>query len=131
MREIKFRFWYSSENRIIYDSSEIENIEPTGINEAIKELQEDSDFIVMQYTGLKDKNGKEIYEEDILSFNLNTRYGFIEKKGVVCCKNLSNCGIEFLPLTIDKMNFFDLFVEAKQIKILGNIYENLELLEEK
>ena len=53
MREIKFRYWDRSRKTMVYD-----------INPGVAD--ESDRFIVMQYTGLKDKHGKEIYEGDIV-----------------------------------------------------------------
>lgn len=57
MREIKFRAWQKTHNKMLFD----------WCGQLINAMKEPSErIILMQYTGLKDKNGKEIYEGDII-----------------------------------------------------------------
>ena len=121
MREIKFRAWLKEERKMV-------NVETLfiGINRLCFGNSKTEDLFfrdfeeveLMQYTGLKDKNGKEIYEGDIYHVgDKNIRYlvvwfdsGFEGKQ----LRSTSYAGLESW---------------AKDIEILGNIYENPELLE--
>lgn len=87
-----------------------------------------SDVILMQSTGLKDKNGKEIFEGDIIKNGQdvmcmkkhNTLGFYIEEKGKV----------EFIADCADLEEFEEDAKEvANNIEIIGNVYENPELLE--
>jgi uncharacterized phage protein (TIGR01671 family) len=78
-----------------------------------------SNMPIMQYTGLKDKNGKEIYEQDIL-------------------KNIDLNGIVFVMEwvknsygLVDRNNKYITGIYSNKCKIIGNIYENPEILEAK
>lgn len=82
------------------------------------------DGILMQSTGLKDNNGKEIYDGDIVRFTLKDGFSYvIDEEGVVTYKlgafYILNGLTEYLISNIN----------TKDIEVVGNIYENPELLE--
>ncbi len=65
MREIKFRAWDKVEKQMITKNfGNFINFNGTVFHNGMKQ----GDWTLMQYTGLKDKNGKEIYEGDIVQF---------------------------------------------------------------
>ena len=107
MREIKFRAWDTQLKKIFND---IEYHGKYKCNEK-KEI-----FIVMQFTGLKDKNGKEIFEGDIVIHKL-----FLIGNTYPMNIKFRNCAFYINEILLSKC-------KSKDIEVLGNIYENPELL---
>ena len=89
-----------------------------------------------QFTGLTDKNGKQIYEGDIVNVHrfkqiLCGDYGVSEGEEESKCQvKIDTCGIEFHSNN-DVIYFLDYCVnndENQQVEVIGNIHENPELL---
>ena len=125
MREIKFRaFVKDSPDKEIYKDNTMYGWDDVvdDLNWFIKcgGLQEDS-FVLMQYTGLKDKNGKEIYEDDLLILDTSMIYGEQSPLRVIYEKS---------SFTVNGVTNLDdhLLNVSKYYKIIGNIYENPELI---
>lgn len=104
----------------------------------------DKDLILMQYTGLKDKNGKEIYEGDILSYK-HIKYTDCSKEeiediekevliGLITYRPLASIikpySENVMCLGYDNINKECLVIdlESEELEVVGNIYENPELL---
>ena len=79
---------------------------------------------VGQYTGLKDKNGKEIFEEDIVATDFHDKKTYLIKYGI---HNYTDVGF----YAKDGNYRFPMPDSLKHIIKIGNIYENPELLEVK
>lgn len=79
-----------------------------------------------QYTGSKDKNGKEIYEGDIVSFNLKSDNGGQPNITGYIEYQTTFSGYRIMSLK----GSFALDYNIKDIEVIGNIYDNPELLEE-
>lgn len=117
-REIKFRVW---DNAMIYDNFLSLHANPA---------------FVMQYTGLQDKNGKEIYEGDIIYSELNCLWLCGVKcdyLGLVEFGDYSQDGTDSHTGFYIKLLYKDVGISEGYIEyyeVIGNIYENPELLEE-
>ena len=82
-----------------------------------------SDFILMQSTGLKDKNGKEIYEGDIVRFALTDGFNYAtDEDGVVTYK----LGAFYVVNGLTEYLISD--INNNKVEVIGNIYQNPELL---
>ena len=81
------------------------------------------DIELMQYIGLKDKNGKEIYENDLIPCNKHKNIVVFFEGGCFKVKYLRN-STTTITCTLNN------FLEKYKCKISGNIYEHPELLEE-
>lgn len=114
MREIKFRAWNNE------DKEMLDNIQ----NTLFDQFLHSGTFDVMQYTGLKDKNGKEIYEADVVRQE--------EKVARILWNSL---GAYYQLIEVGKLKGCpDLFThdgKTPYLEIIGNIWQNPELLSAK
>lgn len=142
MREIKFR-GYAVEEMV--NSQWVEGFGVYEIKLAehyVKEVGRDSDWVLYtysgdyrvdpksigQYTGLKDKNGKEIYEGDVLLFNND--YPNAQKMDWKCVVKYRKGSFVCEYPKDGVYNYFDSWNVPKVTwEVIGNIYENPSLLE--
>ena len=161
MREIKFRAWDKKEKRMF----RVWKLTFSGVNHPeVSELMdrphprfslEEAELkhhplntIIMQYTGLRDKNGREIYEEDIIKGHLDSKWDTKKKtwiaeeyllgkvvynaeQGVYGIKHdsylyraSSDCDLA-IKTSLENYLPLNYFVE---LEVVGNVFENPELL---
>ena len=129
---LKFRVWDKEENRMILpkylysiDLLKEQVTERTKCNYTFSLHSIPFDKVkFMQSTGLKDKNGKEIFEGDIV--NYKGRKAIIKWHGSYA---------SFIYRFVDELNkrsaeWYPLYLAYLKCEVIGNIYENPELLEE-
>lgn len=122
-RELKFRAWMNEENKWT-DYLEYDN----GIwharirsNRFDRVWNDTGNITVEQYTGLRDKNGKEIYEGDIVTIEPYTKPFKVvfDKQYASFAGDNSTAGRLFNSLY------------SSDYEVIGNVHENIELLKEK
>ena len=124
MKELKFRIWNNSHNEFIRpDYGLIGFCYPLDGRIAVLTSNGDpiEDCVIEQYTGLKDKNGKEIYEGDIVEYD----WYIISDKPAYRTKE---------QVTFDDMGARlgnDRIRNCLNVEVIGNIHENPDLLWEK
>lgn len=134
VREIKFRAWDKGNKKMIEYVDRL-TFGPNRLSPKFSvgnDICEEKNIILMQYTGLKDKNGREIYEGDILgvpnpTMRYEVKFGCFNNK-----EDFDNiqCGVGFyLEDSMGSSSIQSLqFNENTTLEVIGNIYENPELL---
>ena len=133
MREIKFRAWDKREEKMYYNvlydfpSNSIDNF---------YEMLEDDNYIIEKYTGLKDKNGVEIYEEDILKTPSGLEKVVLYYRGAYRILNNVKEWLEPIDSKVfekDYVSGFNQSTHSKRFRqnpqkyeIIGNIHEKEE-----
>jgi uncharacterized phage protein (TIGR01671 family) len=149
-REIKFRAW-SEHEKIMYMpdyteeedfyitcDGEVKFLSETGMYERHIPKEYRKDWHLMQYTGLKDKNGKEIYEGDIITYwngtmnldpngeHMHNGYNYSIAPHIS-----SKVVFEQASFRIENGNpLGSRYIQPHEIEVIGNIYEHPELLSE-
>ena len=144
MRQIKFRIWNTLMKLWLCEDSQYLQMDGKKVHAAPWSTMEwdipSEEYVIQQYTGLKDSKGVDIYEGDILEIQRFEKNNFDKKyiqNGVV---EFSTGSFLFTPLEKDNdnyytyINFQELFKYSKTHlayytpKIIGNIFESKELL---
>ena len=129
MREIKFRAWDKLTSKMLYWEYLL------SVHPSINLFFNEPDVELMQYTGLKDKNGKEIYERDIIQEQTimigHTGKVFQQGSGEWSVSYRRGSHPFYIPdgfeNSIETHSLQD-WASDKRIVVIGNIYENPELL---
>lgn len=142
MREIKFRAWSKPNNKMYFQLNEspcfglYEGDRAVSIEDVL--FYEKQDFELMQYTGLIDKNGVEIYEGDIIRKKFKDRMiGEFNANGrVIFGKWFAGFTVNYIYYDVHKLERLSVnknadawIVANRDMEVIGNIYENPNLLE--
>jgi uncharacterized phage protein (TIGR01671 family) len=135
MREIKFRAWDKKDKCMLDWSCIYQSAFNEGDRPLIYHVFMSPNITLMQYTGRKDKNGKDVYCEDIIervSFSGTITRGIIVYSDFYCAFVWQTIENYKEGLTKGNADFLDHDTFSSNIgfEIIGNVYENPELLKE-
>lgn len=131
MKELKFRAWDGKKM--------IDDVIPASETSIIElfeyEWQETEVKAVEQYTGFKDKNGKDIYEGDIVDVIFPTKLRGVEEHQIWVCRfGVKRAGFVLNRETsarIFSLSFGEINAKNLDVEVIGNIHENPDLLGDK
>lgn len=137
MREIKFRAWNKEYGEMCYSTNvalyEKREFYPFGIIVGFSHYPT-NDWELMQYTGLRDKNGKEVYEGDIVRYTfdnpdsvLSTENGLKIRTGKIFWQEWRASFA--IGCQMANNDLFKYVRNGNRVEVIGNIYENPELLQ--
>ncbi|WP_336161685.1 YopX family protein [Fusobacterium polymorphum] len=144
MREIKFRAWDKLNKEMF--NVEIINFQERRVYKDTVSYRKFEDIELIQYTELKDKNNKEIYEGDVVKLvhtgieisadrleDLKRFVGIIKyENGIFKIVKTEKSLIESKYFEMEQKKVSEIFIYSKlyDLEVVGNIYENPELLKE-
>ncbi|MEC1479235.1 YopX family protein [Bacillus haynesii] len=132
MREIKFRAWNKEKEIMVYgnedDSEEywdgVISSDVDMVNSLLR-YNPPFEYIWMQYTGLKDENGRVIYEGDVVKF----KSVYYENKIMKAVVKFNGSLGSFVFDRGDDLGPWRIDASMREIEVIGNVYQNPELLE--
>lgn len=122
MREIKFRVWNPNANKFVAYAG----VNEMPLHEAGALTLKVPVYEILQYTGLKDKNGVEIYEGDIVRLTDDWDNESVHK--VEYCAEYDYPAFDVKPHIDAESNGLSHFMATGEIEVIGNIWEHEELL---
>lgn len=119
MRDIKFRAWSKMFERYYQD---VQNVYDDDIGENFQGAIENKCLIVEQYTGLKDKNGVEIYENDVIRCSRGCPHKVVweEERGGMFGGGMPGWYLSGLD---------EGYAWTNSEEVIGNVHQNADLLE--
>ncbi len=131
MREIKFRFWDKENKKMIYGAEETYDYGASGVpimEDNFGLLLKNSGECVMQYVGVKDKNDVDVYEGDIIIKSVEYNQRTYDALYKVIYQD-TGYYLELLNYYADIKSGIVVSFPYGDFYVVGNIYENPELLE--